>query len=435
LPSTKDKKVTLIVPQQTVFEIQFALKDGVSAKSVRAIIRKKNVLGANNIQPDELGYLLIENEKGVFTGKLTSPKNLVQYEIYVRIIDYKGNIVEEKIADLKVTNKFRVLKKGTNSPVEDSRVLLYLYNINTRIFDPISPQVLPIENPSYTLPNGTLSLVLPNGRYKAEIETIGYEKKTTVFEVSSNSDYPTVYLNPSPFNIINTLKYYYKALNDSLTSFSSYLSEHTQSNRLFDLITLGALLIFVLTTTIYISKRTHISLFYIPFFLVHKAKFITKRGNLIYGRILDKGLNSPISRAEVFLIDSTENKIISKTKTNRLGEFFFNKPNGKDFKINVSKKGFISGSMLSYTDKNITSLPIVVLLEKEDKTPSGVSKTKGYIEAFLGLFTGFLLIGGIIVEIFFIYAFGFARIAPFLIISSLNIAMIFLFLYKPKSSN
>jgi len=150
----------------------------------------------------------------------------------VRIADVNGNISEQKISDLTITSRFMVYQKNTKTGVENAKVLFYLYNQKTRIYDLISPQTLPITNPAYSLSDGTVEVVLPPGKYKAEISAIDYESVTKEFEITPASiDYPIIYLQSQPFNVINFVQYLGKTFQDLLSLNQQYLSDISSSNR------------------------------------------------------------------------------------------------------------------------------------------------------------------------------------------------------------
>ena len=147
-----DKNI-IVIPQSSIFEVQFALNKNSPVKNIQAVVRNKNVLGFSTIEKADASSNftnLVEIQPGVYSGKLMSQNKPGLYEIYVKIADFNGNITEEKIAELKVTSKFQVFRKGSdNKPVENVRALIYIYNARSKTYELISPQVLPIQNPAY----------------------------------------------------------------------------------------------------------------------------------------------------------------------------------------------------------------------------------------------------------------------------------------------
>lgn len=428
--NNQQNKNVIVIPVSTVFTLRFSLTKNVPLKVSQLIIRNKKVLGFSTTQADASSdYVnLVEVEPGVYVGKLKSLPTPEEYEIYTRLIDFNGNITEQKISDLITTNKLTILEKTTDNPIENARILLYLYNSTTKVYELISPQSLAIQNPSFSSPNGTVDLVLINGKYKAEISALNYEPKTIEFEINQQGGYPLVELKRQPFDIINLFIYYKDTFMDIISNARENLLFYTQSNRLFDLFTMSSMLVFIFITLLSFSARTHISIFNLPYFLIYKTKliFLRDKSLIIQGKIMDEA-DISISKAVISIIDLLTNKLLFNTKTNKLGEFYFKKPDVSNYKITISKNGFNEKSIQNTNQNNTLLLTL-------KRTSGAVFTLKEIIfiklERIISLFFEVLLIISLIIETFFMYTFGFLRIAPFLIITAINIFLLFLFLFN-----
>jgi hypothetical protein len=425
----------IIIPTQSVFSLQFSLDKPISLKTVQAIIRNKKVMGFATTDKQETGsnYVnLVEIQPGIYTGKLTSPAPGI-YEIYIRMLDLNGNILEQKIADLLVTKRFRILTND-NNPIENARVLLSIYNQTSKIYSVVSSQILPIENPSFTAPDGSLNLVLPSGTYRAEISAIGYASKTIDFEINPNTGgYPTVYLKKDAFGIFNFINYYSQIASDTITASQTYLKDHANSSRLFDIVTTGSMFIFVIITLVAFSAKTHVSLLFIPYFLLYKLRMMVKKEDplLIVGKVIDDITKLPVTKATVYLQNPQTGHVEVTLKTNKLGEFYYQEKKDRKYQIYVMKKGIITPAPLLHQNKG-KQQPVVIQVRKlEEEKYVLLDAIIVYFEDILGMFLEFLIVIGFIFEFYFIATFGLLRIAPFVLISGFTFVLLLVYVYKP----
>lgn len=420
--TTGNPVYSVVIPQLSVFEIHFSLIKYTPIKNIQIIIENKHVLGANTFTPETAASNfvdLVETQPGVYTGRLMSQQTPGVYELYAKIIDYNGNITLQKMTDIVVVPEFKVLEKGTNNPIENARVLFYLYNPTTKIYDIISPQILPINNPSFSQPDGVVPIVLPKSRYKAYISAINYDTQTVTFTVGTNNgNYPTVHLQSQPLSLINYINFFATTLSDYITSSQQTLSQISASSRLFAFLEGLTLLGFVFLAFLSFSARTHISLPYIPYFFFHKLKqLIFKENSLTIGKVYDAVTQTPVSKALVYIIDAKKNNLLAHLRTNRLGEFYCRKLADTDkIKITVVKKGFIAKTPLEYTGKSLTTMPIAIALEKDTTYEKSVIELLFLaFENVLGAFMEFALVLTIILELYFIPPLGILRVSPFLV--------------------
>ncbi len=438
--TTGNTVYSVVIPQLSIFEIHFSLTKYVPIKNIQVIIENKHVLGANTFTPQTAASNfvdLVETQPGVFTGRLLSQQTPGVYELYAKIVDYNGNITLQKITDIVVVPEFKVLEKGTNNPIEAARILLYLYNPTTRIYEVISPQILPINNPLFSQPNGVVPIVLPKGQYKADISAINYQSQTVTFAVGATSgNYPTVYLQNQPFSLTNYVNFFLTTLSDYVISSQQTLSQFSASSRLFAFLEGLTLLGFVFLAFLSFSARTHISLPYIPYFFFHKLKqLLFKENSLTIGKVYDEVTQAPVSKALVYIIDAKKNSLIAHLRTNRLGEFYCRKFAAVDkIKITVVKKGFIAKAPLEYSQKSLSVMPISIALEKDlTYRKSVIELLLLAIENIFGAFMEFTLVLTIILELYFIPPLGILKVSPFLALSIFNVVLLILYLYKPRS--
>jgi hypothetical protein len=428
----------ITIPQSSVFDIRFSLKKDIAIKSIQIIVKSK-VLGANTFsipqaEADTNFANLTEISPGVFSGRLKSLPSPGNYEIFVRIVDYNGNIIEQKLTDLIVTPKLAVYDKANKSGIEHVRALLYLYNEGTRTYEAISPQILPIPNPIFSQSSGEYDLVLPYGKYRVELSAIGYKSQTVEFAVTPRGGYPAIYLTPN-FNIISIAQYYLSTLSDALTTSQIYFQEQAQSNRLFALSTIGAVIFLVGITILSISARTHITVFYLPYFLFFRLNLIFRRdkARIIFGKVIDEKTEAPISRAKVYLSTLSGNHVLAALVTNKLGEFYYKNTKGLDYKITVIKEGYASPEPWEFINNKVKQIPTILKMEEQGKPHHSILEVISlYVEDFMGICMEALVLFGLLIQIYFIFTFGFLKVAPSICLTIINLLLILTYLYKPR---
>jgi hypothetical protein len=429
---------SLAIPQSSTFDIQFNLKKYVAVKTIQAIVKNK-VLGANTFLAAEAEAStslanLVEVSPGVYSGRLKTLPAPGTYEIFIRIVDYNGNIVEQKLADLVVTSKFTVYDKTTKKGIENARALLYLYNAGTRTYEIISPQLLPISNPVFSQADGQYEIVLPYGKYRADISAIGYKNQTIEFAITQRGGYPPVYLTPSS-SLISIAQYYLAALSDALISSQIYIQQQAKSSRLFDLSAVGAVIFLVGITILSISARTHIAIIYLPYFLYFKLNLLFRKdkARIIFGRVIDEKTGTPISRANIYLSTPDGKHVLVSLITNKLGEFYYNNPKGLDYRITVIKEGYSLPDPWDFVNNKVKQIPTVLEMEEQVRPHlSLLTITTLYAEDFLGMCMEALVIFGILIQIYFVFTFGILRVIPIICITIINVMLILTYLYRPR---
>lgn len=412
------------IPESTVFKFRFALNNSENISKVQAFLRNKNVLGISfpSVALADTGITdLVEISPGVWEGSLQTNNLTGNYELYAKITDKKGNLIEQKISSIKVVNKFTVVSSKDNKPIEGTRVLIYIYSPSTKRYFRIPSANISGGNPQFTDSNGKLSLVLPLSKYKAQITNLNYKDQTIFFEIKNNSDYPSVKLESTNINPFTLGRYYFRALNDVfLYNTQLYAQILTGSVRFFNLVAAVILGFLAILTLMAFSKRHHIPLSslysYFYYFLDHDGN----QKNYVEGVVYDEKKN-PIPSANVYLSDSETEEIISRSKTNKHGEFFFHRTVNQKNKyfLLVMCKGYKTTPLIPYESK--THVHLKITLSKEHEGLNLIENIGHVINGLLGTCFEALGILTLIFEVFFVANFGFLRTAPFLTISIFNL--------------
>jgi hypothetical protein len=416
---------TLIIPESTTFQVKFALKlkDGVGIKKVEAIVRNKQVLGifSGEAEANTEVAELIEIEPGVYTGRLKTKPEPGTYELYARITDTNGNITEQKIAEIKVIGKLRILSKKDRKPIEGARIKLFIFEPSNKRYIPIPPSSLPQGNPVFSNSEGKVDIALPIGKYKITVSDLNYKDQDVEFEINKESGFPTVLMEKEPLSIFKVLRYYGRSANEVfLEATRDYTKSLTGSVRFFDLTASMALASLVLLALFSFTKRHHLPFSGVVsyFFYLRDRK---KKENYIHGVIYGVD-DKPIPSANVYLSDKETEEIIGSTKTNNLGEFFFRRnPNGRKYLIMAMRKGFKTSPLVKYEGKD--HVKFKVSLEKDDLKTEVLDKLSHISSSVCGSLFEILLVLTLGFEILFIMTFGVAKTLPFLVVSVFNFAL------------
>jgi len=401
--------------------------DFVSVKRIKAFVRNKYVIGVTSSGPQtdvsSQNVNLMEAGPGVYAGLLKGADFGV-YELYIQIHDYKGNIAEQKIASISFVNPFIVLNPQ-GKPIENARVVLSLYNPYTKLYSVISETALNLKNPSFTNPQGIISYVLPAGQYSADVSSIGFKNKKVKFSIgASEGNYPKVILESEPFGFLSAPIYYWSIISDVFHEVQSFIGGLTTSARVFDLTAALALTLLVITTLFALSVRTHIPFELMPVFFIFHFKEILglKHPDHAFGRVIDSEAGHGITRAQIELFDNKTGDLISRSLTNRLGEFIIRRREAKSYKIVIRAAGFHSLTVADYPH-NALSLKLRFTLDKkgEELNPTWREILASGVETLLGFSFMFLLLNCLAFELIFIHTISLLETLPFLLVTIFTI--------------
>lgn len=419
-----------LLPENTIFEFRIRLNSPQPIKSLVAMVRKTSVLGINTFDnSDQAGSDTIqmsELEPHIFAGKLRS-KTPGIYELVIQIADYDGNVSEEKIGEIKVVKPFIVRDKTTNKGVENARIYLYTYNTFTRLFEPLSPQTLPIKNPVYSEPNGIVPLTLSFGHYKAQVSALGYKTHDQEFVIGPDQKdyYPQIYLEKdSSLPFLTAFSYYQTTLLDATNLTSEYITTLTASYRLFDLVSFTIILFFLITILVLFKKKTHVPISQIPRFVhLHFKTLAHKKDNtLLTGRVIDYLSRKPIAKALVVLFHAGVH-VQQTTTTDKAGYFSFTHPTERVYMIETIVPGYEQTQIAS----NVTTLTNSANLQLELKSKQTrlvtVRETKELFARTVTVSFESLLMLCIIFEVIFIHSQGTSKTVPYLLLSLINLVI------------
>lgn len=423
----------LVIPQNITYNFRFQLKNSKNIKKVQVVIRNKFVLGfATSVFAQELPdpntqiVDLIETQDGVYEGRLKTPPTPGTYEAFARIYDTSGNIVEQKLADVTVSQPLRVLDVTTKNPIEAAQVTLYYLNKLTNHYQLLPQQIFPIQNPSYTDPKGIITFALPQGKYKVHVTAIGYQQKDVLFELGPNSgDYPAIYLKREPFNLLTTATYYFTGLQDILSAMKAYTKELATSIRFFELNALLVCSLLAFLSFFALSSSMYIPLHSLLAYTKHSIHIMATEAptrQIIRGIIISKDTKTPVPSANVYLIDTGKITILSHTKSDSTGAFTFATLPNKRYEIEVMAEGF-EPTIFRQSELLSKDKAYHLEIQQRQRNLNITEKTMIFINRLFGVAFGSLLLTSLFFQLALGYVLGWDKTIIFFILSILNLTI------------
>lgn len=439
--STQPKEQSVaLVNQDSSFDVFFKLSQSISIKTIQAIVRNTQVLGANTMQAanseDVLTAAMIEESPNVYIAHINGlPKG--NYDIYVHVADIKGNIIEQKITEVRIISPLTVYDIKTHRPIDDVRLLFLVFDMTTHQFLPLPPYLSSsIKNPSYTDTKGTVSLNLPEGQYEVIASAFSYDQEKILFVLGSRKgqNLPTIYLHKNPTNIANYLRYIRNSSVDLINSLILFFQSLSETYRFFNIMALAITGMAIFLTLLFFSFKTHISLVrsfhFLSHSLSHTLNQTAHQEKYICGKILEDG--HPVSKTLVELFNSRTHTILVHTHSNKAGVFYI--PRLPSYALDhtrllISKDGYVPKEIPLRNQ----GFPVLISFDQHlAKSVHAIHLIFSLFESFCGsLFESFAIFS-FIVEFFYLSIFGFLMTLPFFLLSFYNIVLWLLYLREKR---
>ncbi len=421
------KMPNVIVPLNTQYSFRFAMAPFDQIRTIRANLRSNSVLGTSSTDTykESHSIQITEIKPGQYIGQLLSGVSTGIYKLILRVDDFNGNVVEESVANLYVVNPLKIVDSKSKTGIENTKVNLSYYNFRLRRYEPLSTSLTAITNPSYSDYEGKINIVLPEGKYKADVSVFGFEKKTVEFTIGpNNSNYPSIELKKLPFSLLDYLNYTISTALDAFKTVTDYVDSIKNSARFLELLTFGVILLFIGLSIYQISRVFGVSFFTLPFFIIYHLIFFVHKPKhvfLIQGKVVNTTTNNPVEGVLLHVV-APNGKVYAHTRTNSNGEFAVPVKRATNVKITISKKGFsIFSKILS---KEELASKITVAISKSEKPEKfGLSTIAWYFESIAESLFETFLVGTIVLEIIFAQQFGIAKALPCIVISVANVML------------
>ncbi len=416
----------IVIPKGISYGFKFSVEGFEKVKAIKAIIRNNKVLGLASFQAyaNTESLTITEIQPGQYIGRLNTSVQPGVYKLILQIQDFNGNIVEQEVSTLQVVNPLRVINAFTKQGIEGAKVTLSLFNSRLKTFELISSVVTPIKNPSLSEADGSVWIVLPEGKYRADIEVLGYEKKTIDFSINptTQANYPEISLKQLPFNPATYTAYTISTFMDLGNLIKTYIHTLHTSIRFFDLIAFVISSILTFLTVLATARRLSIPVPLLPYYLLFCLKSLVRRNKnefLVHGSLTDKVVGEIVIGATVLAIKN--GKILAQSKTNPQGEFLLHLYEATDIKLTASHKEFKTATIT--IKKNDLQNRLKVEIEPSQRTQHLGHDILWYANFIYDSFFEALLILSLVSELLFVLEFGWLKVMPFIIISLLNIVL------------
>lgn len=427
----------MIMTVNSDYEISYTLTKPIQLRSIDAVVQNK-VLGASTVTTATLAPDLIipmqEKAHNLYVANLKAVGS-GSYDVFVRIVDTNGNIIEKKVADLKVMPHLTVYALDTGRPLADARIFLYYYDNQTHNYQPLSQALFgAINNPSYTDFFGQSNVVLPPGRYRIEESSLFYDKTVADFTIGTGSDqnFPLIYLKKNPFNILSLATFTADYLKDSWDRAVTTLQAFSSSIRIFHLVAAAILGSVIVLSFLFFTLRTQIKIRHVPiFFFFHLDKLLNAhRQKYLYGSIIAED-NHPLSQALIEIEDANTHTILTHTNTNKLGKFYLRNTFPNAITLLVTKEGFEPTTYELAPEVPVPDTGLRITLKKgKNHQMSFYTFLLRVFCYVLGLLFEMSLVLSIILEIIFLSIYGIDKTIVYFMLSLINIIFWLLYIYE-----
>jgi len=431
----------IILTENSPYKISYSLADQFSVKSIDIVVQNK-VLGANTQSqtdtPSDYVLSMQEVEPSLYIANLQALSN-GEYNVFLRVADGNGNIIQQKIAELKIVPHLTVYDQDSRAIIADARIFLSYYNEQTKSYAPVDQNLLAgFANPIFTDEQGQISINLTPGKYRAVVSSFLYDPKTVDFTLGSRHEqqFPDITLKKDPFNLASLITFIQNYSNDTAVKGINGVRALASSTRLFHLFAVSTTGSFVGLSYLLFSLRSSIAINSLPVYLAFSLSLLLNRHKqrYIFGRIKDED-HIPLSNVRIDAEDADTNTVMTHTSTNKLGNFYFNNKFANSVNLIISKEGFARTT---------------IKLEKEMSTPDTglrITLTKGIphhksafslfiagVENILGMLFEVILVISLILEVGYLILYGFGGDAAFFILSLLNLCLWLFYLHQKSIS-
>ena len=424
-------KASFVLPVGTTYTIQIAQAGRDHLRRVQAVLISNSVLGAATEElPAEEYVDLTEVRPGIYVGQLQTPAKGI-YTLSLRAFGSNGSIILSKTAELRSTGPLTVVEKDTNHPVEGATIRLSVYNQTTKLYQELNSRFSLNEYPIRTDQRGTTDLVLPPGTYRAEVKALGFHSETVDLTIGpvTDQDYPVIYLERAPFNLLESISYFAESFSDTKALSDEYFRNLLTSSRYLELVSVLGIVFLVSLSLVALFRHVGLPISYLPFLINHTGKSLFKKTypSFLEGQVYERGSGKPLRGTHVFALDALSKAALASAPTAGNGHFSLRVPT-TPLGLRIQKQGYLT----QYHPVTRRDGVMRFELTKDDLPHATTSFLKMTIALGLERVIELLLLGSILTELVYGYSFGWSHAMPFIAVSLFNLLY---FLYYERIVN
>ncbi|MFZ1721289.1 MAG: hypothetical protein WAU07_02175 [Microgenomates group bacterium] len=317
----------LVMPRNSSLDAVVSFNNFGAIDTVFLELRSSGLNGNQGTSQNSYRSQLQEHSPGDYSGPLFAPDSAGWYDVYIQVRDEFGNVTETLIGKVHSTGPLQVLDTLSGKPIAGAKVLFKSYNPRIQIYSIIKSGSFLGENPLFTDESGKISIILPLGKYRAQVSANGYRTDNFDFTIGAKDSevYPTIRLEPTSGIIVSAVRQQFDSAKSYFEKLIEQIALLQKSPQNFAVAVVIFQLMLAMGLLITFCAKSRIPILALPkyFFLLARETFFAKKSTAIvfHGLISDAETGMPLVRATIVAIDKIKNAVLSNSVTNKNGFF------------------------------------------------------------------------------------------------------------------
>ncbi len=433
-PLSSPNTLILVIPFNKPLKITINTPPSHAVSYMTARFEHKDVLGITsakrNTPVEETRF--IEVLPGTYAAEILSPPSIGTYELVLTVHDIYGSYFLVPLPHTIMISHPMQVQDKTKHPIEGAAVTISKYEPHVKSFSSLST-VLTITQQSDE--QGYVNVMLPIGRYIAEVSAPGYTKLSYNFTIDElHSSYPIVELIKE--NTMTSAIAYYRGTYGLLYSFFNTTISSLFSSGIFvnGSVILVQLLI-ITSLLLLISLRTHSgiasTILMLPFWFLKELYIVLgyyRRHHVLI--IQDAYSYRGLAGCQITI--KRNEQIVKKTQTGIWGEVILSEVelSSTHTELIIVKKGYKTNNTC-LDEASLTQDTIHIPLYETYRSPNNIGVFIGWvIDQAAMAFYDLCIATMIIFSVLFVKHKGFWESLPFLVFTSILALLWIIYVYN-----